>query len=84
MKRSFAILSFLVICSANAGIDTTKKYQHPGENEIQQSRACFQDLETLGCGKQEEDHERFRSCVADVQDKLDEPCKKIMLDLYGE
>lgn len=80
MKRTLLTLSFLVMTSVQAA----GTYQHPSSTEIDKNRACFKELEVLGCRSTDEDHEQFRSCLSDVVEKLDDNCKKLMLDLYGE
>lgn len=66
------------------GAQAAGKYQHPSETEIQKNRACFQEVEVQGCRTQEEDPEQFRACLSSAVDQLDEDCKKMMLELYGE
>lgn len=80
MKRTLLALSFLIMTSVHAA----GTYQHPSNTEIEKNRSCFKELEVQGCTSTDEDHEQFRSCLSDVLDKLDDDCKKLMLDLYGE
>ena len=54
----------------------------PSQTEIDSNRACFQDLEELGCGDSGEDVENFRSCMNNVYSSLDKSCQKLMNDLY--
>lgn len=84
MKKLLAGIVFTVIFNVQAGTLEPAAYVHPTDAEIQKSRMCFQELENLGCGTQEEDPERFRSCLSDVQEKLSESCKVMMRKLYGE
>lgn len=80
MKRTLLTLSFLIMTSVQAA----GTYQHPSNEQIEKNRACFKELEVLGCRSTDEDHEQFRSCLSDVVDNLDNECKKLMLNLYGE
>lgn len=82
MKNILLVLPMLLVMNANAS--ETAKYQHPSAAEIASSRACFAELESRGCGKSEEDHEHFRSCVSQIQDTLDDSCKKLVTNLYGD
>ena len=84
MKKSLMIFGFLFVINAGAAVGDLGKYVAPTEDEIAKNRACFQDLEVQGCGKQEEDPEQFRSCMSNVHSNLDEHCKRLMSKLYGE
>lgn len=84
MKKIFAGIVLTVVFNVQAGTLEPASYVHPSDAEIQKSRLCFQELENLGCGTQEEDHEKFRSCLSDVQEKLSDGCKRMMRNLYGE
>jgi hypothetical protein len=61
-----------------------QKNIQPSEAEIAKNQACFQDLEVQGCRSQEEDPEQFRACMANSHQSMDDHCKKMLLDLYGE
>ncbi len=78
MKYTLAMFSMLFMMNVFAA------NSQPSEAEIAKSRACFQDLEVQGCRSQDEDPEQFRACLANVHESLDDHCKKMLLDLYGE
>jgi len=78
MKLTLALFAMLFMMNVFAAAT------QPSEAEIAKSRACFHDLEVQGCRSQEEDPEQFRACLANVHESLDDHCKKMMLDLYGE
>lgn len=81
MKHIFLGLLMMLWTSAYAAAN--QEYIHPSEGEIEQSRACFQSLENLGCNRQEDNPTEFRICVSEVQQDLDSECKRLMLKLYG-
>lgn len=83
MKYTLALFSMLFMFNVFA-VETYQKAPQPSDAEIQKNRACFQDLEVQGCRSQDEDPEQFRSCLANVHQSLDDHCKKMLLDLYGE
>ena len=84
MKKTLMILGFLFVMNAGAAEGDLGKYVPPSDAEVSKNRACFQDLEVQGCGKQEEDPEQFRSCMSNVHENLNEHCKRLMSNLYGE
>jgi hypothetical protein len=84
MKHTLAIFGLIFMLNAKATVEEQpKKYSHPSEMEIEKNRACFQDLEVQGCGKFEDDHEQFRSCMSNAHQNLDDHCKELMSNLYG-
>jgi hypothetical protein len=83
MKNLLTILGFLIVVNARAAEGDLGKYVAPSEAEISKNRACFQDLEVQGCGKQEDDPEQFRACMSNVHESLDDNCKRLMSNLYG-
>lgn len=78
----FKLITLAALISVSSAF--AKEYQHPTDSEIQQKRACFQDVEVQGCTKQEEDPVQFQECLSNIVDKLDDSCKDLMLDLYGD
>ena len=78
MKFTLALFSMLFMMNVFAAA------AQPSEAEVAKNRACFQDLEVQGCRSQDEDPEQFRACLANVHQSLDDHCKKMLLDLYGE
>lgn len=82
MRNMTIVFAMLLMMSAHAA--DQKKYQHPSADEISANRACFSSLESRGCGSADKDHELFRSCVTQIQDTLDENCRKTLVNLYGE
>ncbi len=84
MKKTLMIFGFLFVMNAGAAEGDLGKYVPPSDAEVSKNRACFQDLEVQGCGNQEEDPEQFRSCMSNVHENLNEHCKRLMSNLYGE
>lgn len=85
MFKKIALVTLVTISFAQASVEAQQRgYVHPSTSEIEQKRACFQDLEIQGCGNHEADHAQFRSCLSNVVESLDPLCKKMMLELYGE
>lgn len=78
MKFTLALFSMLFMMNLFAAA------AQPTEAEIAKNQACFKELEVQGCRSQEEDPEQFRACLANVHQSLDDHCKKMLLDLYGE
>lgn len=84
MKHILLTFSLLFVMNAKADIDANDK--QPAEataQEIQKSRACFQEVEAQGCGRPSDDHRNFRSCAKNVKPRLNADCKKMMSKLYG-
>lgn len=85
MLKKLTLISLMAFSVANASVEAEQKnYQHPTSAEIDQRRACFQDLEVQGCGKHEEDSVQFRSCLSNVLGSLDQNCRRMMVELYGD
>ena len=85
MKKIIAILSLVITFGAFADIDTTSAVNiTPSNARIEKSRACFQELQTLGCGHPKDDLEQFRSCMNNVFESLDSNCQTMMKRLYGK
>lgn len=55
----------------------------PKAERVEAARACFSELQTLGCGHPKDDLKHFRSCMNEVYSTLDQGCQKIMKRLYG-
>ena len=69
--------------SAFANIDAAgMRPMEASEAEIASSRACFHELEALGCGSPHEDREHFRTCMSESFPKLDKSCQELMKSLY--
>lgn len=84
MKNFLLISSMLFSLSAFANIDEASAVAvEPTESELKVSRACFSELETLGCGHPRDDQEHFESCLNNVYSSLTTSCKKMMTELYG-
>ncbi len=79
MKNLILIIG--MICMVNV---YGAEYQHPSAGEIAANQACFSHLEDKGCGKPDEDYDQFRSCVSQIQETLDQNCRKILINLYGD
>ena len=85
MKHLFLGLMITFTLSAMADIDEKSAINvEPKPERIEAARACFSELEKLGCGHPKQDMERFRSCMSQVHETLDSGCQKIMQRLYGK
>lgn len=82
MKNLILIIGMVVMTNAFAA--DSQKYQPPSAAEIATSRACFSHLENKGCGTPDGDYEQFHSCVSQIQDTLDDNCRKTLINLYGD
>ena len=84
MKKILIAFSFLLAVNAQADIEHMPQAGTKATaQEIAKSRACFKDLEILGCGDPGVDHQQFRSCLNNVFSSLNSSCKKMMSELYG-
>lgn len=84
MKKIILILGLFTTLAAFANIDaSTDKGVSPTSAEVSQYRACFQELEQLGCGHPSEDQEHFVNCMHDSLSSLTKRCQEMMTTLYG-
>lgn len=79
-KLTIALFTLLFMMNVFAA----DKAAQPSEAEIAKNQSCFKELEVQGCRSQDEDPEQFRACMANVHPSMDDHCKKMLLDLYGE
>lgn len=85
MKRFITCLSLVLSLSAIADIDDSSTINiEPKAERVEAARACFSELQTLGCGHPKDDPEQFRTCMSEVYSNLDSGCQKIMKRLYGK
>jgi len=84
MKNYFLALSLLFALNVSANIEYAPgQASEPTAAELNKSRSCWEELNTLGCGDPGEDPAHFRSCLKDVNDSLTGSCKAMMKELYG-
>ena len=55
----------------------------PSSKELGVSRACFREIDNLGCGHPLEDQEYFNTCLADQKTTLSSNCQIFFEKLYG-
>ena len=85
MKRFVLCLSLVCSISSFADIDETSAVNiEPKAERVEAARACFSELQTLGCGHPKDDPDQFRTCMSEVYANLDSGCQKIMKRLYGK
>lgn len=83
MKKLFFSLSLLLALNTFAAPRAMKEFHQATDSEVQQNRGCFEELERLGCPRQDDSPKEFRECLSQLHGKLDEQCKQMMLNLYG-
>lgn len=83
----FALALFIIIITPSEGwpnVDVKfMEANEPTAAEIKKSRACFNELEKMGCGHPKEHLNRFRNCLSDVFPALSSPCQDMMSEIYG-
>ena len=84
MKNVLILFAFILMFNANASIEQEgSTHQQPSDAVIAKNRACFKNLEDLGCGTMEENPVEFRACMSNAHMTLDDYCKNLMATLYG-
>ncbi|WP_408098025.1 hypothetical protein ACJVC5_03620 [Peredibacter sp. HCB2-198] len=85
MKHLLTSFVLVFSVSAFANIDEGSVINiEPKAERVEASRACFSELQKLGCGHPKEDAEHFRTCMSEVYTSLDSGCQTIMKRLYGK
>ncbi len=83
MKELILGLALLFAADAMANIDyVAGDDKEPTDEEVSNSRGCFDELEKRGCGDPGENIRAFRSCLHDVFPSLTDSCRKLMTELY--
>ncbi len=83
MKNIILLLVFFWAFNALSSIEYDPKFDYQvTQAEVDSNRACFRELETLGCGDPADGAKHFRECVRDVRDTLTENCQKLVSKLY--
>lgn len=83
MKNFVQLFAFFLMINAYASIEHEPgRESYPTESEITRNRACFKELEVLGCGDPGDDARQFRTCMSEVYGSLSSDCKKLMDKLY--
>lgn len=83
MRKIFTAIVLILSLNVFADIQLSdKQAPQPTAAEQASNRACFSDLERLGCGDPGDDVEHFRSCMNNVYSSLNAECKALMKDLY--
>lgn len=84
MKTILLFFGFILSLSSYANIEfVASKNVEPSTQEVEKSRACFQEAAVLGCRHPEEDLVYFRSCMQDQKQLLSQNCKAKFQRLYG-
>lgn len=84
MKKYIVMTGLLLSMSAMATLEHTPGVDaSPSEEKLSTSRACFQELEVLGCGDPAEDMVHFRQCLDDTHTRLSKDCSSLMQRLFG-
>jgi hypothetical protein len=81
-----ALIAMCILVSMNTKADIEFSTTDSGKatpQEISKNRACFEELKSEGCGGPGDDANHFRACLNNVHATLNEYCKKMMSDLYG-
>lgn len=69
--------------TVRANIDEAgMKSMEPRDADVQNSRSCFKELETYGCGHPRDDLEQFKACMANIFTSLSPGCQSMMAELY--
>lgn len=85
MKHILMSLALVFSVSAFADIDEGSAVNiEPKAERVEASRACFSELQKLGCGHPRDDSDHFRTCMSEVYSSLDSGCQTIMKRLYGK
>ncbi len=83
MKRLSLILIVMISMVALADME-----HRPGQGEppaalvVNQSRACFLEIQRLGCRHPSEDPAGFPACLDQKLDLLTDPCRTVLAKLY--
>ncbi|MBA2403750.1 MAG: hypothetical protein H0V66_03180 [Bdellovibrionales bacterium] len=83
MKKILIVLTLMTSFIAKASFDEAAlKALEPKEGEVEASRSCFREVESLGCRHPREDVDQFKACMENVFSSLTPTCKKMLGDLY--
>lgn len=84
MKKILLTCSLFVSLNALASMDPlTFRNDEVSESEINASRACFSEVERIGCKSPHESLPEFRSCMSENYLSLSVDCRKFFRELYG-
>lgn len=79
------IFCFLFSLSALADLEHREGLgKAPSDDRLNQSRACFKEMDNLGCGHPSEDPTYFSSCMEDRSELLSSNCQVLYQKLYGK
>ena len=83
MKILLLLLSLMIATPTFADEEYTPGHEGvPTEARLKNSRACFEELSVLGCGKPQEDARSFKDCAVDQKDHLSGTCQALVKKLY--
>lgn len=84
MRKILSVVVLILSLNCFADIDNINdlKAPQPTAAELSANRACFSDLDRMGCGDPGDDIEHFRSCMNNIYPDLKPECKTLMNDLY--
>ena len=79
------IFCFLFSLSAVADLEhKAGQGKAPSHDRLNQSRACFKEMDNLGCGHPSEDRLYFSLCMEDRNDLLSLNCQVFYQKLYAK
>lgn len=85
MKKIIFSLCLFATIPALANLDSADAINVvPNAARVNASRACFSELDKMGCGHPKDDLSHFRTCMSEIYSTLDVNCQKIMKRLYGK
>lgn len=84
MKMMTATICLMFSLWAFADIEYTPEDKAPTVAEVQNYRACFEEVERAGCKLPKEDQKEFRTCMSQNFTSLSSNCQKMLSKLYGK
>ena len=83
MKTSLTAIALIFSFQSGANVDHEAGMEaNPGQTRLAQTRACFDELDQVGCGRPVEDREHFGECAVDRKPELRSSCQKLVRKLY--
>lgn len=83
MKTFFMLCTLLISSQTYANQDHESGMEaDPGQLRLDQTRACFAELDIAGCGRPVDDRAHFSQCAVDHQGDLAQDCQQLVNKLY--
>ncbi len=83
MKTMIALTTLLFLPASFADETHSEGMQaDPGETRVSKTRACFEELDRLGCGRPEADRVRFPACAREMAERTSADCQALIKKLY--